>query len=104
MLVSLQGGYCSWRAGYSEIVDVQWLLRFPIGGLRELNKLPQGTFTCRGTWDLHLGREVVESCQEVAIRMKNEQIWCIINSYGDSIHYLGLPDGIIDLVSVWRIC
>ncbi|KAK2805732.1 hypothetical protein FQN51_009235 [Onygenales sp. PD_10] len=65
------------------------------------------TLTWRGTWDLNLSREVVESWQKVAsdffLRIQNELVQGVINSHGDAIHILRLPDGIINPVSLWQI-
>ncbi|OJD13110.1 hypothetical protein AJ78_06392 [Emergomyces pasteurianus Ep9510] len=68
----------------------------------------QATLTWRGTWDLELSHEVVGAWQKVTsassrLEIKNERVEGVINSHGDAIHYLRLPSGIIDPVSLWQI-
>ncbi|OAX78347.1 hypothetical protein ACJ72_07346 [Emergomyces africanus] len=68
----------------------------------------QATLTWRGTWDLELSHEVVEAWQKVTsasslLHIKNERVQDVINSHGDAIHFLRLPSGIIDPVSLRQI-
>jgi hypothetical protein len=68
----------------------------------------QATLTWRGTWDLELSHDVVESWQKVAsdsyhLRIKNERVQGVINSHGDAVYHLRLPCGVIDSVSLWQI-
>lgn len=67
-----------------------------------------GTLTWRGTWDLDLSHDVVESWQKVAsdnyrLRTENERVRGVINSHGDAIYQLRLPGGVIDPVSLRQI-
>ncbi|KAI1492990.1 hypothetical protein F5X96DRAFT_623834 [Biscogniauxia mediterranea] len=68
----------------------------------------QATLTWRGTWDLELTHDVVESWKKVAsdsyrLWIKNERVQGVINSHGDAIYHLRLPVGVIDPVSLWQI-
>ena len=75
----------------------------------QTNKVSRhATLTWRGTWNLRLSHEVVESWQEVAsdsyhLQIKNERVNGFINSHGDAIHHLRLPAAVIDPVSLWKI-
>jgi len=67
------------------------------------------TLTWRGTWDLELSDDVVESWKEVAsgscyLRLEKEALHDVdIRSHGDAIHYLRLPDGVVDPESLCQI-
>jgi hypothetical protein len=67
------------------------------------------TLTWRGTWNLELSDEVVESWKEVAsdpcyLRLEKEALRDVdIRSHGDAIHHLRLPDGVVDLASLRQI-
>ena len=66
------------------------------------------TLTWRGTWDLELSHDVVESWQKVAsdsyhLRVENERVQGVINSHGDAVYHLRLPGGVIDPVSMQQI-
>ena len=68
----------------------------------------QATITWRGTWDLELSHDVIESWQRVAsdsyqLRVENERVQGVINSHGDAVYHLRLPNGVIDPVSLWQI-
>jgi len=75
----------------------------------QTNKVSRhATLTWRGTWNLRLSHEVVESWQEVAsdsyhLQIKYEGVHGLINSHGDAIHHLRLPAGVIDPVSLCKI-
>ncbi|PSN73921.1 hypothetical protein BS50DRAFT_595437 [Corynespora cassiicola Philippines] len=56
------------------------------------------TLTWRGTWDLELSDDVVESWK------KKEALRDVdIRSHGDAIHHLRLPDGVVDQESLFQI-
>ncbi|KEY70728.1 hypothetical protein S7711_03224 [Stachybotrys chartarum IBT 7711] len=64
----------------------------------------QSTLIWRGTWDLELSRDVVESWRSVTydlddahpLQIKRERLPnVIIASHGDAAYYLGLPAGVI---------
>ncbi|KAL5335361.1 hypothetical protein BJX70DRAFT_326951 [Aspergillus crustosus] len=64
--------------------------------------------TWRGTFDLDFSPEVVEAWRKVAsepsnLLVKNERIQGPIESHGDAIQRLCLPDGVIGPVSLWQI-
>ncbi|USP78431.1 hypothetical protein yc1106_05705 [Curvularia clavata] len=64
--------------------------------------------TWRGTWNLELRDDVVESWKKVAsspyLRLEKEVLRDVdIRSHGDAIHYLRLPDGIVDAESLSQI-
>jgi len=67
------------------------------------------TLTWRGTWDLELSYDVVESWKKVAsgscyLRFEKEALRDVnIRSHGDAIYHLRLPDGVIDPASLWQI-
>ena len=66
------------------------------------------SLTWRGTWDLELSHDVVEAWQKVGsgayyLRVANERVTGDINSHGDAIYHLRLPDGVIDPVSLRQI-
>jgi hypothetical protein len=67
------------------------------------------TLTWRGTWDLELSHDVVESWKKVAsgscyLRIENEALQDVdIRSHGDAVYHLRLPDGVIDPASLWQI-
>lgn len=65
----------------------------------------------RSTWDLHMEPHVVEAWEDVlaitersTIRIHKEIIESLaIQSHGDAIHYLKLPKGVVDPVSLKQI-
>jgi hypothetical protein len=67
------------------------------------------TLTWRGTWDLELSHDVIESWKKVApgscyLRIEKEALRDVdIRSHGDAIYHLRLPDGVIDPASLWQI-
>jgi hypothetical protein len=67
------------------------------------------TLTWRGTWDLELSDDVVESWKKVApgpcyLRLEKEALRDLeIRSHGDAIHHLRLPDGVVDSASLFQI-
>lgn len=67
------------------------------------------TLTWRGTWNLELSDDVVESWKKVApspcyLRLEKEALRDVdIRSHGDAIHYLRLPDGVVDSASLFQI-
>ncbi|KAI1359884.1 hypothetical protein F5Y08DRAFT_349266 [Xylaria arbuscula] len=67
------------------------------------------TLTWRGTWDLDLSYDVVESWKKVAsgscyLRVENEALQDVdIRCHGDAVYHLRLPDGVIDQASLWQI-
>ncbi|KAM0339387.1 hypothetical protein ACHAPU_010952 [Fusarium lateritium] len=65
------------------------------------------TLTWRGSEHLDLSREVVEKWQKVIgdepLLVRNERVDGDIDSHGDAIHHLGLPEGIIDPRSLGQI-
>ena len=67
------------------------------------------TLTWRGTWNLELSEDVVESLKEVAsdacyLRLEKEELHDVdIRSHGDAIHHLRLPDGVVDSESLCQI-
>jgi hypothetical protein len=67
------------------------------------------TLTWRGTWDLELSYEVVESWKKAVpgscyLRIEKEALGDVnIRSHGDAIYHLGLPDGVIHPTSLWQI-
>lgn len=67
------------------------------------------TLTWRGTWDLELSDDVVESWKKVApspcyLRLEKEALRDVdIRSHGDAMHHLRLPDGVVDLASLCQI-
>lgn len=66
------------------------------------------TFTWRGTWNLNLSQDVIESWQKIVsdfgyLRIKGERIEGLVKSQGDAIHNLRLPAAVIDPVSMWQI-
>jgi hypothetical protein len=65
------------------------------------------TLTWRGTWDLELSDDVVESWKKVCcyLRVEKEELRDVdIRSHGDAIHHLRLPEGVIDSESLCQIC
>ncbi|KAH7134874.1 hypothetical protein B0J11DRAFT_546987 [Dendryphion nanum] len=67
------------------------------------------TLTWRGTWNLELSDNVVESWKKVApsscyLRLEKEVLRDVdIRSHGDAIHHLRLPDGVVDSASLCQI-
>jgi hypothetical protein len=67
------------------------------------------TLTWRGTWNLELSDDVVESWKKVApgpchLQLEKEALRDVdIKSHGDAIHYLRLPDGVVDSASLCQI-
>ncbi len=65
------------------------------------------TLTWRSTWDLELSDDVVESWKKVGpsyLRLEKEALRDVdIRSHGDAIHYLRLPDGVVDPESLSQI-
>lgn len=66
------------------------------------------TFTWRGTWDLELSHEVVQSWKDVGselccLRVVKEQVHGDVKGHGSAIHRLRLPNGVIDPVSLWQL-
>jgi hypothetical protein len=67
------------------------------------------TLTWRGTRDLELSDDVVESWKKVApgpcyLRLEKEALRDLeIRSHGDAIHHLRLPDGVVDSASLFQI-
>ncbi|KAF9763934.1 hypothetical protein IL306_002945 [Fusarium sp. DS 682] len=75
------------------------------------------TLTWRGTRDFEFSREVVETwqkvvcpwrsrrepCQSHQVLVRAERVEGEIISHGDAIHHLGLPDGVIDPISLRQI-
>ena len=67
------------------------------------------TLTWRGTWDLELSDDVVESWKKVAsgpcyLRLEKEALRDVsIRSHGDALHHLRLPDGVVDSTSLCQI-
>ncbi|KAH7410464.1 hypothetical protein DE146DRAFT_645017 [Phaeosphaeria sp. MPI-PUGE-AT-0046c] len=67
------------------------------------------TLTWRGTWNLELSDDVVESWKKVGpgpryLRLEKEALRDVdIRSHGDAIHHLRLPDGVVDSVSLCQI-
>ncbi len=67
------------------------------------------TLTWRGTWDLELSHDVVESWKKVAsgschLRIESEALQDVdIRSHGDAVYHLRLPDGVIDTESLRQI-
>ncbi|KAJ3560184.1 hypothetical protein NPX13_g9390 [Xylaria arbuscula] len=67
------------------------------------------TLTWRGTWDLDLSYDIVESWKKVAsgscyLRVENEALQDVdIRCHGDAVYHLRLPDGVIDQASLWQI-
>ncbi|KAJ8128775.1 hypothetical protein O1611_g4855 [Lasiodiplodia mahajangana] len=67
------------------------------------------TLTWRGTWDLDLSYDVVESWKKVAsgscyLRVENEALQDVdIRCHGDAVYHLRLPDGVIDQASLLQI-
>ncbi|KAJ4987981.1 hypothetical protein SVAN01_06556 [Stagonosporopsis vannaccii] len=67
------------------------------------------TLTWRGTWNLDLSDDVVESWKKVApgpcyLRLEKEALRDVdIRSHGDAIHHLRLPDGVVDSASLCQI-
>ena len=65
----------------------------------------------RGTWDLKLEPRVIEAWAKVAakytlfeLRVEKQKLRRDkISSHGEAIHYLDLPPGVIDPVSLWQI-
>lgn len=79
---------------------------------RSNKSIRQSTLTWRGTWDLQLSRNVVESWRSVTddlddvhtLQIKRERLPnVIIASHGDSAYHLELPGGVIDPESLWQI-
>lgn len=70
-------------------------------------KCKQATLTWRGTWDLELSRDVVESWEKAAtnyhLKVLNERVHGVIESHGDAIFHLHLPAGVVDPVSLRQI-
>jgi hypothetical protein len=68
------------------------------------------TLTWRGTWNLELSDDVVESWKKVIpspcyLRLEKEALRDVnIWSHGDAIHHLRLPDGVVDSTSLFQIC
>lgn len=73
------------------------------------NASAMATLTWRGTWNLELGDDVVESWKKVArrpcyLRLEKEVLRDVdIRSHGDAIHHLRLPGGVVDSVSLCQI-
>jgi hypothetical protein len=69
----------------------------------------RATLTWRGTWNLELNDDVVESWKKVApgscyLRLEKEALRDVdIRSHGDAIHHLRLPDGVVDSASLCQI-
>lgn len=67
------------------------------------------TLTWRGTWDLELSNNVIESWKKVVpdtcyFRLKKEALRDVdIRSHSDAIHYLRLPGGVVDPASLSQI-
>lgn len=68
------------------------------------------TLTWRGTWNLELSDDVIESSWEnVAsgpcyLRLEKEALRDVdIRSHGDAIHHLRLPDRVVDSASLYQI-
>jgi hypothetical protein len=67
------------------------------------------TLTWRGTWNIELSDDVVESWKKVApgpcyLRLEKEVLCDVdIKSHGDAIHHLRLPDGVVDSASLCQI-
>lgn len=67
------------------------------------------TLTWRGTWNLELSDDVVESWKKVGpgpcyLRLEKEILRDVdIRSHGDAIHHLRLPDGVFDPASLLQI-
>ena len=67
------------------------------------------TLTWRGTWNLELSDDVVESWKKVTpgpcyLRLEKEALRDVdIRSHGDAIHHLRLPDGVVDSASLCQI-
>jgi hypothetical protein len=67
------------------------------------------TLTWRSTWDLELSDDVVESWKKVApspcyLRLEKEALRNVdIRSHGDAMHYLLLPDEVVDSASLCQI-
>jgi hypothetical protein len=65
--------------------------------------------TWRGTWDLEIGRQVLEAWEDVAklhsveLRVRTERVQEIIRSHGDAIFHLNLPCQVIEPTSLWQI-
>jgi hypothetical protein len=74
-----------------------------------LRHAADATLAWRGTWDLKLSDDVVESWGKVApgpcfLRLKREALRDVdIRSHGDAIHHLRLPDGVVDSESLCQI-
>ena len=64
------------------------------------------SLTWRGTWDLELSDDVVESWKKVVpaacyLRLEKKVLRNVeIRSHGDAIHHLRLPDGVVDSESL----
>lgn len=65
----------------------------------------------RSTWAVKLDPGVIQAWERVAskyttypLRVESEPVCrCIIGSHGDAIYYLGLPDEVVDPISLWQI-
>lgn len=69
----------------------------------------EAALTWRSTWDLELRHDVVESWEKVDpgacyLRLEKEVLRDVdIRSHGDAIHYLRLPEGVVDSESLSQI-
>jgi hypothetical protein len=67
------------------------------------------TLTWRGTWNLELSDDVVESWKKVApgpcyLRLEKEALRNVdIRSHGDAIHHLRLSESVVDSASPCQI-
>lgn len=60
----------------------------------------------RGTWALQLRPDVIESWQKIAwggLSVKYERVTGVVDSHGDAIYNLQLPDGVVDPRLLWQI-
>jgi hypothetical protein len=63
----------------------------------------------RGTWELVIGKDVVEAWNDVAkfhsvdLKVRHERITQVIASHGDAIYHLDLPCQVIEPTSLWQI-
>lgn len=72
----------------------------------------QATLTWRGTWNLELSVDLVQSWYKASVQVAPESLWIwvqsqqieeVISSHGDAIYHLRLPSRVIDSVSLRQI-
>lgn len=74
------------------------------------NKYNIAWITLRSTWDMEFEPCVIQAWERVAeytplgLHTETQLLSCsLINSHGDVIHQLDLPQAVIDPVSLWQI-